>query len=280
MSKKKIVVGVVPTEAGRRAVEWAAERAAATHTPLELFRIIGGAVGVVGEAALVTEIEAAAAEHLAAEADSIRYHGVPVTTRVDHGNPVTKLVEASKDAGLLVIGSDYRPGGKGPARGLHGIRISAGAHCPVVVVPDSEHGERAGVVVGVDGSERSEKAIAFAAAEADRIGEPLIAVTAWQPMEVPRSPGLQPASYVDALRQLAEEAQAISLAGLAQTYPDLQVDRHVDEGAAADVLSAYAVTARMTVLGSHGRGAVRRFLLGSVSEQMLYRLRGLTAIVR
>ncbi|GAB3603790.1 universal stress protein [Microbacterium aureliae] len=277
---ERILVGVVPGDAGRRAVEWAAHRAAARRAPLELFRIIGGAVGVVGEASLVTEMKAETAEHLAAEADSIRYHGIPVTTRVDHGNPVAKLIEASKDAGLLVIGSDYHVGGRGPARGLHGIRISAGAHCPVVVVPDTENGERAGVVVGVDGSELSEKAIAFAAAEADRLGEPLVAVTAWQPMEVPRSPGLYPATYMESLHHLAEEAQAISLAGLPQTYPDLKVEKHVDEGCPADVLSRYAATARLTVLGSHGRGVVARFLLGSVSEQMLYRLKSTTAIVR
>lgn len=277
---EKILVGVVPTEAGRRAVDWAVRRAVARGGSIELFRIIGGAVGAVGEASLVADIEAEAAEHLGAEADPIRYHGVTVTTRVDHGNPVAKLVEASARASLLVIGSDYHVGGRGPARGLHGIRIAAGAHCPVVVVPDTDQGERSGVVVGVDGSELSEKAIAFAAAEADRLGEHLIAVTAWQPMEVPRTPGLYPAAYLDALQRLAEEAQGISLAGLAQTYPDLVVEHHVDEGLAPDVLSQYAAQARLTVLGSHGRGAVARFLLGSVSEQMLYRLRSLTAIVR
>ncbi|WP_457819773.1 universal stress protein, partial [Staphylococcus aureus] len=70
-------------------------------------------------------------------------------------------------------------------RGVRGVRITAAAGCPVVVVPEVVSREHAGVVVGVDGSEASEKAIAFAAAEADRTGEGLTAVMTWSPVPVP-----------------------------------------------------------------------------------------------
>ena len=76
---------------------------------------------------------------------------------------MSTLIDASEEADLLVIGSDYTGTG-GPARGAHGVRIASGAHCPVVVVPDLEVAGRAGIVVGVDGSPISEQAIAFAAA--------------------------------------------------------------------------------------------------------------------
>ena len=36
----------------------------------------------------------------------------------------------------------------------------------------------------------------------------------------------------------------------------------------------------MTVVGSHGRGAFKRFLLGSISHEVLSRLATVTAVVR
>ena len=67
------------------------------------------------------------------------------------------------------------------------ICLAAGAKCPVVVVPDFETAGRSGVVVGVDGSPVSEHALRFAAAEAHRVGEKLIAVSVWTPVEAPRN---------------------------------------------------------------------------------------------
>lgn len=285
--KDTIVVGVaLHSEAGRRsgqrAIAWAVDRALDRRQRLLLFSIVGGAMGTIGEAHLVeqavddlrAQLEAQARALIAAHPDRL-----DVRVRVDHGNPVAKLIEASTDAALLVIASDFR-GDAGPARGPHGIRIAAGSHAPVVVVPDTDPGPRSGVVVGVDGSDLSERAIGFAAAEADRLGETLVTVIAWNPMEVSRNPGLYPPEYLDALARLAEESLGLSLAGLSSTYPDLRIERHVERGYPSEAIEVYARRARLTVLGSHGRGAIARFLLGSVSEEVLRRLPSAVAIVR
>ena len=170
---------------------------------------------------------------------------------------------------------------QGPPRGAHGVRIAAGAHCPVVVLPDLEPGGSVvGVVAGVDGSEVSEHAIAYAAAEADRLGEPLTLVTVWSPIVTPYHPGVYPEEYLHNMQALAEEALALSTAGLRQDYPDLHVDRHVEEGYPSAVINRLAASARLRVLGTHGRGAIARFLLGSISEEVLGRLASATAIVR
>lgn len=275
-----IVVGITDAAVTRRAVDWAVQRAVERRQPLELLAIVGGAVGAVGEDSIVEAALAHARESAEGEAARVASGGLDVRTRVDRGNPVAKLLEASSDAALLVIGSDYQGPGSRAARGAHGLRIAAGAHCPVVVVPDVDVTGRTGVVVGIDGSPVSEKAVAFAAAEADRLGEPLIAVSVWTPLEVPRNMGAYPVEYLDNVAKLTEEAQSMSLAGLRSRYPDLKIDRRIERGYPSHIINELAATARLAVVGSHGRGALARFLLGSISQEVLARLATVTAVVR
>ncbi|WP_203582319.1 universal stress protein [Microbacterium hibisci] len=275
-----IVVGVTDAAVTRRAVDWAAQRAVERRQPLELLAIVGGAIGAVGEDSLVEGALGQARERADAEASRVATAGLDVRVRVERGNPVAKLLDASTDAALLVIGSDYQGPGSKSARGAHGLRVAAGAHSPVVVVPDFDVSERSGVVVGVDGSPISEKAVAFAAAEADRLGEPLVAVSVWTPLEVPRNMGSYPVQYLENMAKLTEEAQALALAGLSGRYPDLEIVRRVERGYPSQIINELAATARLAVVGSHGRGALARFLLGSISQEVLARLATATAVVR
>ncbi|WP_458040446.1 MULTISPECIES: universal stress protein [Bacteria] len=279
--RERVVVGVTDAAASRRAVDWAADRAAGRGDAVELVSIVGGAVGVVGEGRVIDEALELTQHLLDREAERVRERGVPVETRVGRGNPVEQLIEASTGAALLVIGSDYRGPESGPARGPHGIRITAGAHCPVVVVPDLDMAAREGVVVGADGSAVSEAAIAFAAAEAERSGEPLIAVSTWSTVAIPLGMRTYPDEYLRNMQILTEESLAISLAGLAQLYPDLVVRSVVESSYSPDaVINRLAMTARLAVIGSHGRGPIARFILGSTSQQVLNRLATATVVVR
>lgn len=274
-----IVVGITDGPAAQRAVEWAVKRASAHRLPLKLIEVVGGAVGAVGENEVLEAAVAAARERVQATAAALPRLGLKVFMRVDRGNPVAVLTEASAHASLLVIGSDHTGSGS-RRRGAHGLRIAAGAHCPVVVVPDVDVSGRTGVVVGVDGSPVSEKAVAFAAAEADRLGEPLIAVAVWTPLEVPRNMGAYPVEYLENMEKLTAEALGLSLAGLASQYPDLEIVRRVERGYPSHIINELATSARLAVVGSHGRGALARFLLGSISQEVLARLATVTAVVR
>lgn len=273
-----IIVGVSGAPVSDRAVDWAVARGRARGQSVELLAVVGGVVGAVGEASVLERATQAAQVMLDAQADRV---GDSVTTRVLAGNPVAHLIDASTDAALLVLGSDYRGPESGPARGAHGIRIAAGAHCPVVVVPDIDLDDRAGVVVGLDGSAISERALVFAAAEADRLGEQLIAVSVWTPLTAPRNAlAVYPEMYLANMQAMTEEMQSLALAGLASDYPDLAIERVVERGYPSHIINAHAERARMIVLGSHGRGALARFLLGSISQEVLERLATVTAVVR
>lgn len=276
----EIVVGAADTDAGRRAVEWAAQRAADRTQPLLLIGVVGGATGAVGEGAVIDEAVAMTTSHLEELAAPLRERGLHVDVRASAGNPVNVLIDASTDAALLVIGSDYRGPGHGPARGSHGVRIAAAAHCPVIVVPETDAAERAGVIVGIDGSEVSEAATRFAAREADRLGEPLIAISVWTPVPMSRHHGGYPKEYLDSMQSMASETLGLALGGLRQDFPDLQIEERVERGYPSEVINDLAGSARMVVVGSHGRGAVARFLLGSISHEVLARLGAVTAVVR
>lgn len=279
---EKIIVAITATSSSRRAVDWAIARAQARGQSIELLSVLGGAIGMIGEAAVIEAAASATRELLDAEAERIAPSGLTVTTRVEVGDPVAIIATASESAALLVIGSDYRGPGQDAVRGTHGIRITAASSCPVVVVPDFDlDDERSGVVVGVDGSPVSEAAIAFAAAEADRLGEPLTAVIVWTPIAVPRNAVMVSShDYREGMEHTAREALALSLAGLRSKYPGLQIEEAVAEGMPSVIINALAESARLTVVGSHGRGAVRRFLLGSISHEVLQRLASVTAVVR
>jgi len=272
-----IIVGVSDAAASRRAVDWAVRRARDLGRPLLLSSVVGGAVGAVGEQELVDRVVAGREERVAALAAELAASGVSVEYTVTHGDPVRRLVEASEDAELLVIGSEPRGRGR---RGQHGARIAAGAHCPVVVVPEADDVPRRGVVVGVDGSETSNAAIAFAVAEATRLGEPLRVVSAWMPVTVPGDFGVYPEVYLTDLEEISRANVDAVVQAIAAEHPDLEVEAHVDEGDPAGVIGDHAASAVLTVVGSHGRSGFARFLLGSVSEEVLAHLATVTAVVR
>lgn len=281
--KHTIIVGVSDAPVGIRAVDWAVQRAADRSQPVELVAVVGGAVGAVGEDAVVADAVAATHAMLQSHLDRVRdtHPAVAISTRVETGDPVRVLTEASRDASLLVIGSDYRGRADGPARGVHGIRIAAGSSCPVVVVPGFDLGERRGVVVGIDGSTASERALRFAAEEADRLGEKLIAVSVWTPLTAPRnSLAVYPDMYLANMQATTEEVLALALAGVAVDHPDLVVERRAVRGYPSQVLGEAAADARLAVVGTHGRGVLARFLLGSISQEVLSRLVTVTAVVR
>ncbi|WP_194410993.1 universal stress protein [Microbacterium cremeum] len=278
--KRLIAVGVTDAAASRRAVDWAVRRAQDRRERILLVSVVEHGAGIGGESALVDAALAATEQLLDDRAAMARAAGLDVTVRLARGRPLEQLLEISRDADLLVIGSDYSGERHARARGPRGIRVSAGAHCPVAVIPDMDLDDRSGVVVGVDGSEVSEHAIRFAAQEADRTHEPLTAVAAWSPFAVPLEIRSYPEDYLTNMQNLTEETLGLSLAGLREDYPDLQLRSIVEAGYPAEVLCREAERARLVVVGSHGRGGIARFLLGSTSQTLLDRMPTAVAIVR
>jgi nucleotide-binding universal stress UspA family protein len=125
-----IVVGVTGADVTSRALDWAVQRAVARGQRLELLSVVGGALGAVGEIAVVEDALAATSAMLEPLAGAVRAQAptLEVTTRVDAGNPVAVLIEASRKASLLVIGSDYAGRARAPpGRAARACAIDVGS---------------------------------------------------------------------------------------------------------------------------------------------------------
>ncbi|HEY7045759.1 MAG TPA: universal stress protein [Jatrophihabitantaceae bacterium] len=119
------------------------------------------------------------------------------------------------------------------------------------------------VVVGVDGSEPSHRALEWGAFLARTMGARLEAVIAWQ----------LPASYGPSTADWDPEADmAVVLRDSVETVfgadRPVPLDTSVREGGAAHVLLEAAEGADLLVVGSRGHGGFAGLLLGSVSASV------------
>lgn len=278
----RIIVGINGSQADDNAVAWAARHAAREGGSLLIFSVIDPSP----RGANVDEVEKWANDLLANHAKAAREiaPSLELRTEVQRSHSLPESFEfISESADLLVIGSDTDGTGKG-SRNPGSVRIAAVSKAPVIAVPQVNVADRRGVVVGTDGSEVSTKALEFAAAEADASGEPLIAVISWQ-SDVAYGYGYGYAfAYVDDFQQAMQESCAeelnTALKGVEEKYPNLEIHKVIVEGRPADALADQAKKGRLLVVGSHGRGAFRRLLLGSVSHELLQEISLPTAIVR
>jgi nucleotide-binding universal stress UspA family protein len=278
---EKIIVGVDGSEQSRTALNWALDRASARNGEIELLHVADDSF-LSESVAFLSEAQRASEQMLEAEcayAASRGFTGVVTGTAIV-GHPIAEVEEASKHGDLVVLGAHEGSRLAGSFFGTRAVKIAATAFCPVAVIPFIQKPEARGVVVGIDGSEASQKAIAFAAEEASIRGVTLHAVYAWMP---PLTPGLEylwSDELADAQRNAADEAIAIGIAGLATRYPDLVIQRHTIQAPPVAALLNVAENAELLVVGSRGRGGITRLLLGSVSHGVLQKLPCPTIVTR
>ena len=286
---KPIVVGVDGSAVSKVAVDWAARDAVRRGVALKLVHVLTPPAVMAFpdvpmppgylewqqeegrkllDGALQTAREAAGGSAL------------DTSTATVAGPSVPSLVEASKDAQFVVVGCR----GRGAlARGVLGS-VSNGlahhAHCPVVIIHDEDplmpHPSKAPVVVGVDGSPASEKAVALAFEEASLRGVDLVAVHAWSDTGVFEFPGADWSTQ----QAMGEETLSERLAGWQERYPDVLVRRIVVADKPAHQLLEQAESAQLLVVGSRGRGGFAGMLLGSVSTAVINAARMPVLVVR
>lgn len=279
---KPIVVGINGSAGSEAALAWALDRAARQKLPVVCVHAVDDRWmspdfqyhELIRESGLeLLEKAKTAAKSKAPDID--------VDVQLRHGSPGSALREASQEATMVVVGvhdKHWMDGGPLTDRALQIVTASDG---PVAVVPREPAAGARGVVVGVDGSEESLQAVAFAAAEADRGGDELTVVMAfrsparWVERQLPES-GLAESIVEEDRIVLAE-----SVAGLGDKYPDLVIHQRLEtDTEPAKALVDLAREARLLVVGSRGRGGFSRLVLGSTAHAVLLNVPCPTVVTR
>ena len=125
------------------------------------------------------------------------------------------------------------------------------------------------IVVGIDGSDHSKKALRWALDEARLRGASLHVVYAWMLPVYATGYGFAPGDLFDpkVISDGATEQLDKAVAEVVGDATDVKVERKTVEGMAAQVLVEEAAGADLLVVGSRGHGGFAGLLLGSVSQQ-------------
>lgn len=139
-----IIVGVDGSEGAHQALKWAMGEAAVRHIPLTVVTVhevpvsgwTGNPIILAPDQPAVEHAQHAAEEEVAKVAAGLsESEPAVVTVRAVNGFPAQELIEASRGADLLVVGSRGLGGFARLVMGSISDKVVRHAHCPVVVVP-------------------------------------------------------------------------------------------------------------------------------------------------
>ncbi|GAB3073635.1 universal stress protein [Intrasporangium mesophilum] len=276
----RIVVGIDGSPQSGRALEWAVARARLGSEQLELVHAYSltpdlDFFGYHGMASSQPAEWFVQFSEEVLEAAAARVHAlapaVTCTLRSTLGHPAPTLVAASEDAVMVVVGRRGLGSAASALLGSVSNRLTVQARCPVVVVGEGELPTTGPVVVGLDDSPFGTNALRYAIAEAAVCGTGVRAVAAYDVMHqaFPADPEL-----IERLRAgveaEVEETITRALRDAQGGTASVEVERVAVEGLAPEAILSHADDAQLIVVGTHGKGLVRRALLGSVSRQVLH----------
>jgi nucleotide-binding universal stress UspA family protein len=292
-----IVVGVDGSNAAIGAATWAAAEAQRRGVKLCVLHAYSYPTLGFGRVVASPELDRTVRERAetiletAVQAVTSSYPGVTIRAQLELDSPVALLRNASRTAVLTVVGSHGEHQLTEALIGSVAAKVSEHAFGPVVVIR-ADHGparpDDGPVVVGLDGSENSEDALALAFEEAALRRVPLLAVRAWDSGALQGFLGVSPLVVDEALVD-EQEARLLAdqLAVWQPKYPEVVARPEVAQGSAVKVLLRRCTEAdrsgrlpSLVVVGSRGRGGFTGLLLGSTSRALIAHAPCGVAVVR
>lgn len=289
----KIVVAVDGSANADRALQWAANEArlrSATLTALHAIHVARlsrtfsrdrdhGVEHVAG-----MDLVHDAFARVGVDPDDVRVEVPLITGR----GAAAAVLHNTQDADLVVLGSRGLGGFPGLLLGSVSQQVAAHARVPVAIIPaardedhDRGHLDSTSVVVGVDGSSASRRALRWGVEEAQLRAVPIVAIAAHPPADpVVADATSATMSELDdyARRQARRALDDVVEHELGEQHH--AVERRVIAGRPAAVLIDEAATpSSLLVIGSRGRGGFAGLLLGSVSQQCMTHTRGPLVVV-
>jgi nucleotide-binding universal stress UspA family protein len=276
MIPSEIRVGVDGSPSSLAALHWAAAEAAGRGAELVVvhaydWRVVGARVQVGGAYA---EAEREWAQTLVDEAVAQVHATAPevrVRGEVALGAPGPILSHPTGSVALTVVGSRGRGGFASLLLGSVSQQVATHADGSVVVVRGRTGIKDGPIVVGVDGSPGSERALreALDTAVARRTG--VLAARVYSSIGPSMATDIAP--YVEDPVQRREHEMLFlteDIAAWRDKYPDVVIEPVVLEGHTAGVLADLSASAQLVVVGMRGHGDFSGLMLGSVGRQLLH----------
>jgi nucleotide-binding universal stress UspA family protein len=269
-----IVVGVDGSVGAQRALRWAAAEAVAWGVGLDVMHAWETPYPLYPQEIFADPAPFEEAAHALLD-DAVESLVPPVLVPAHvravlvEDAPATALIRAGTSADLIVVGARGHGGFAALRLGSVSHKCVQHASCSVAVVPPTwSRDDHDRVVVGVDGSEPSRLALAWALSEAARRRAELVVLHAvdYGQLVTPFGPPV----HVD--REELEKSSRLLLEEMLRGLPpDAGSPRSMalvaaTTGAVRALLEA-AHDADLLVVGARGRGGFRGLLLGSVSRQ-------------
>ncbi len=261
------VVGVDCTPRSVELLRWADHQAQLTAS--RLIAVTGWRIELLGldQADTVIDVQAHTRQLLA---ETVRAALPPervraVQLRVMDVAPADALVAESITADLVVVGPHSAHAIEGLLLGSVTEHVLSQANCPVAVVHDATLAQWHRIVVGLDGSRCSRRAMDWALQQATRTDATVDAILAWQ---LTPHYGVYPFGPDEATVEKA--AQHLLDAELARlpAATAASVHGHLVRGHAAKVLLDASAGADALVVGSHRVSITASRLLGSISQKV------------
>jgi nucleotide-binding universal stress UspA family protein len=283
---RRMLVPLDGSELATIAIPWA-RALAAPETELVLFRAVPDPTPMselAGTSAfpverIVARHRRVAEDYLEAVADVLRDLPATISTTSDVGDPSEAILRAihERDVSMVIIASHGRGFLGRVVIGSVADRVTRAADVPVLVI----HPHRGTMparadstarvdrlVVPLDGSELARQALPVAQALALRLSVPVRLVRALPAREEiaahsePVETGYYEEMIAAATEALESEAHRLRASGVDATTVSLI-------GAPAATILDELGGHDLVVMTSHGRGGVRRWLLGSVAERLI-----------
>ncbi|WP_327366044.1 universal stress protein [Streptomyces sp. NBC_01217] len=296
---RTITVGLDGSPESRAAADWAAREAALRDLPVKLVHVWPPVPEPMPQTPL---FDAETYQHWTerlpreiAETLISRHPGVEVSTEQRAGAAADALVEAARDAELLVLGSRALSGLGGFLVGSVGQAVVARTETPVVLVrageqaADEHLADPAGVpsadtafrpvVLGLDTAGADDAVIAFAFEEARRRHTGLYAVHGWS---LPPYYAYSMAAAVDLSDDIARQQAAEltdALRPWQQKYPDIEVVEVSRLDSPARQLIDASRDASLVVVGRRVRRNPFGAHIGAVTHAVLHHATAPVAVV-
>jgi nucleotide-binding universal stress UspA family protein len=284
-----VVVGVDGSDTALGGARWAAEYAARHSLALTLLHVTSRLTWHFTGTDEHTDLPPGpdGPSLLAAVADAVRstHPDLEIRTESLRGPVASTLVAAARGARLLVVGkgaAEHR------ALGGHAVKVAHRATCPVLVwrPPVAKRtGKPLPVVVGVDESETSRRALAEAFDVARMLHAQLTVAHMW---EITAAVGMGDLGgqgdmdwpLLDVLETRQRHQMDELVTPMATKYPNAHVNKVFQDTTPAKGLTDLSRGAQLVVVGSHGRGRVADAMLGSVSQNLIHHAECPVLVVR